>query len=1090
MATGRVDLTDAPTGQPLPAMPRPASAAQSGIWVNELLDDLLAVHHVPFIVDFDGDLDVAALRRASAAVLRRHPVLTSAVEDRDGAPFLVPAPVPPELITERALVTERAPAAEPEPAAARDLVGEPAEPDAEREFVVAPFDLARGPLCRLVLRATGPGRHRLLVVAHHLVFDGRSIEVFVADLAECYRAELQGGAAELPELGPDEPAAAEEARIAAGLPAARRYWAEHPLGDGDVQLPGLDRPVQGVQPGESVQFRLPDSLREALGPVAQRLGVTRFELFMASVHALLYRYGNQTPATALDLGTRTPEQRDRIGVHVNELPFCSAPRAGTTFADFATQVRAGLRELYRVREVPLGRVGVGVRPGVALAPVSLTYVRQSAAPHFPGVTASAPRVLFNHTARNALRIQLFDGPGVRGVPDGAGVLRAVLQYPPRSLSRDGAQSIGRHWLTLLAHAVAAPHTPLAELPLLDAAERDTVLVGWNDTAVAYPARTVSQLVAEQTARTPDAVAVLSGDRRLTYAELDAAAQRLAGRLRTKGIGTGSLVAVRATRSERLVVALLGVLKAGAAYIPLDADYPAQRLDFIAADSKVALELSDADLVLDDDVALATDGVAAGAGDATPDARDATANAGDVTRPADGATVEPAAPAPAPGDLAYVIYTSGSTGRPKGVQVEHRALTNLLLSMRDLLGAGPGHTWLALTSVSFDISGLELFLPLVTGGSVVVATDSQVRDGAALCELACRHGVTHVQATPTGWAMLLDGGFDAPHGTALAGGEALPAPLARRLRPRVGRVLNVYGPTETTIWSTAAALEPADVDADRVPIGRPLANTRVYVLDERLAPVPVGIPGDLYIGGAGLARGYLGRPRLDSERFVADPFGPPGQRMYRTGDRVRRRGDGQLEFLGRVDDQIKLRGHRIELGEIESRLLAVPGVQQAAAAVRDGALVGYHVGPAEPGELRRTLAVALPAYMVPESFVRLDALPTTPNGKLDRSALPFPSQGEPAPGAGSGGVLDTVREIWCEVLRLPELGDTENLFDLGGHSVTMTQISARIRARLGVDVPLYAYFDEPTVAGIAAVVTDLQIQRNDGGPNSDQDRLDF
>ncbi|MFE7607383.1 non-ribosomal peptide synthetase [Streptomyces celluloflavus] len=984
-----------------PPQTRPASAAQSGIWFNELLDDCGAVHHVSFTVQFDGDLDTEALRHACAAVLSRHPELTSAVEDRDGVPYLRPAPVRPALVVE------------------------PASEEATRQHIRTPFDLARGPLCRIVLQVAGPHTHRLLVVVHHLVFDGHSLELFVADLAAYYTAAATGGDPASPALPPDGAAADEERRITAKLPAARRYWAAHPLGDDDVVLPGLDRPARGVQDGASVELRLPGELREHLGPTAARIGVTRFELLVASLHALLFRYGNRVPVTALDLGTRTPDQQEHIGVHVNELPFSSPPESGMPFADFARAVRTGLRELYRVREVPLGRAGAGVRPGVALAPVSLSYHRPSAAPEFPGVAATVERGLSHDTARNALRVELIDG---------SDEFRVLMQYPPRSIARPAAESIARHWLTLLGHAVDDPGTELAALPLLAPDERDRLLTGWNDTAVTYPERTVPELIAEQAARRPDAIAVSHADRHLTYAELDAAATRLATRLRGDGIGPGSLVAVRANRSERLVVGLLGVLKAGAAYIPLDTDYPAERLDFITADARVARELGDAD--------LATDGPAE----------------------ADG----PAA-APAPDDLAYVIYTSGSTGRPKGVQIAHRSLTNLLLAIRDLLDAGPHHRWLALTSVSFDISGLELLLPLITGATVVVASEQQTRDGAALTELAARHGVTHIQATPTGWAMLLDAGFDDPAVTALTGGEALPLTLARRLRPKVGRLVNVYGPTEATIWATSDEIGP---DPDRVTIGRPLANTRAVVLDARLAPVPVGVPGDLHLAGTGLARGYLGRPELDSECFLPDPFGPPGSRLYRTGDRVRRLDDGRLEFLGRADDQIKLRGYRIEFGEIESRLLAVDGVDRAAAAVRDGRLIGYHTGGAGADELRRALAAALPGYMVPEVFIGLDALPATPNGKLDRSALPSPPEPVTVPSAGSGSTLDTVREIWREVFRLPGLGDTENLFDLGGHSITMTQISARILDRLGVDVPLYAYFDEPTVRGIAAVVADL------------------
>ncbi|MFB0619623.1 amino acid adenylation domain-containing protein [Streptomyces sp. AGS-58] len=959
-----------------------------------------AVDHLSFAVHLRGDLDVAALGRACDAVLGRHPGLGRAVEDRAGVPVLVPAATRPEPVFDR-----------------------PGREDT-REHITAAFDLARGPLCRLVLQSLGAAEHRLLVVAHPLVFDRPSVEVFVTDLAAFYRAETGSGDPALPELGPD---AAEEPRAGTGSPLGRWYRADDTAG-ADLLLPGLDGAVQDVGSDDAVRLRIPAGVRDSLQDVAERTGVTRYELLVASVHALLFRYGNTAPVTALDLDTRTPHEYPRIGAYAGELPFSSAPRGDTAFADFAREIGAALRGPHRVRGAAPAGVAAGTRPGPAVAPVHLSYSRWTSAPDFPGLVATVDPVPAGAAVRHRLCVTLLDGP------DG---IDAVLQYPPGSLTGDDVRSVGRHWLSALTHAATAPDTVLAELPLLDQEERDRLLAGHDDTAVARPQTTVPDLFARQVARSPDAVAVLHADRRLTYAQLDAAATRVADRLRDRGVGPGDLVAVRASRTERLLAGLLGVLKAGAAYLPLDAEYPAERLEFILADSRAAHELGDTELAAAEEC---------------------------------GAPGGTARPSPAPDDLAYVIYTSGSTGRPKGVRIAHRSLVNLLLSMRDLLAARPGDRWLASASAAFDMSVPELFLPLVTGGAVVMASETQTRDGSALRALVDRQRVTHMQATPTGWAMLLDAGFTAPGITAITGGEALPLPLARRLRPKVGRLVNLYGPTEATVWSTADEIGP---EPERVTIGRPLANTRAYVLDERLAPVPKGVPGDLYLAGAGLARGYLGRPELDRERFLPDPFGPPGSRMYRTGDRVRRRGDARLEFLGRADDQIKLRGHRIELGEIESRLLAVPGVDGAAAAQRDGRLVGYFVGSTSEGELRRALAASLPAYMVPEAFVALDALPVTPNGKLDRPALPSPPEEVAAPGAAPGNLLESVRQIWCEVLRVPDLGDTEDLFDLGGHSLTMTRISARVLDRLGVEVPLHAFFDAPTVRGLAAVVAGLR-----------------
>nr|WP_265872091.1 non-ribosomal peptide synthetase [Streptomyces drozdowiczii] len=559
------------------------------------------------------------------------------------------------------------------------------------------------------------------------------------------------------------------------------------------------------------------------------------------------------------------------------------------------------------------------------------------------------------------------------------------------------------------------------------------------------------MFAAQAAATPDAVAVIEGDTTLTYAELDAAVRRRAHRLRAQGAGPGALVGIALPRSAAQLVAVLGTLTAGAAYLPLDPEHPAERLAFLRADSGITLET---------------------AADPGPE---------DLDRLPDA----PSAPAPpARTDPAYVLYTSGSTGVPKGVEVSHAALANLLAALRDTTGTGSGSRWLGLTSLSFDISTVELFLPLVTGGTVVLVPEGRHRDGTALAELVDRHRLTHVQATPSGWRTLLAAGLHAPELVALTGGEALPDALARELHTAVGRLVNVYGPTETTVWSTAAALGPDDP----VTIGRPLANTRTYVLDARLQPLPQGLTGELYIGGDGVAHGYRGRPGLTASRFVPDPYGPPGARLYRTGDLVRLTADGRIAFAGRSDTQVKVRGHRIELGEIDTALGSHSQVAQAATVLREapdgepGRLVAYVVPaptgvPPTPETLRDHLARRLPAAALPDAYVTLDAMPLTPNGKLDRSALPEPPRerttGEtPVADASDEGVTGTVLAIWRDVLDLDDLGPDEDLFDLGGHSLTVTAIAGRIRKEYGVAVPFDVFFDSPTVHGVAACVAAL------------------
>ncbi|MEZ0076099.1 amino acid adenylation domain-containing protein [Planotetraspora sp. GP83] len=978
------------TPDPISFEPTPLSSAQNGIWFNEQLGGMGAVYHMPFSISFDGDLDAAALADACRAVAERHPVLLSAVAERDGTPHLVPArDVPPMPVI--------VDVGEDEPATALD-----------RE-ILRPFDLRRGPLGRWTLFRLGPRRHVLLVVVHHLAFDGQSTDIYLRDLAALYSGRA------LPALPPEEDDPLPVAE-------AREFWARHEfmkhefmkhefMNHGaeppDVLLPGLSGPVPQVDEGGSVEFSLPSELRKRIAVAAEDLEVSRFELLLGSLHALLFRYGNAGPVIAVDLGTRNASARDRIGAHVNEVPIGTRPAAETSFRSFVRELRRDLRAMYPYRAVPLARVVSGLRPAVGLAPVTLTYRRREPAPEFAGVPASVGWVVFNRTARNALRIHLVEGPDNLGV---------ILQYGTSSLDRESVERVRGHWLTLLEAATAHPDTPLAELPLLDEAEQRPL----RGKAADYGDATVAALFAAQAAATPGAEALVCGAERLTYRELAAAVTETAG-----GITPGTLVPIRSRRSVEMVVTMLAALAAGAAYLPIDPEHPADRRAFILEDAQRPGQDSQGDR--------------------------------------DG--------------LAYVIYTSGSTGRPKGVEVTGPALVNLLLAMRDELGIGArtaaGTTWLAHTSLSFDIANLEILLPLVTGGRVVVAED--VRDPQELLRLIRAHSVNHVQATPSGWRMLLDAGFDEPAVHALSGGEALPPPLARELRARTGRLWNVYGPTETTIWSMIWEVpeEPAHVS-----IGRPIANTEIRVLDERLQPVPVGLPGELHIGGDGLARGYRGRPELTAERFVRDP--ESGARLYKTGDRVRRLPDGTVEFLGRMDDQVKIRGHRIEPGEIEARLMAHPRVSQAAVTVVDGDRLVAYVSPEAAPDLREHLAKWLPPIMIPAAFVALDRLPLTPNGKLDRGALP-----EPPPSSGrpyredryredkkespADGLTEQVTAIWREVLKHDGFGPDDSLFDLGGHSLTITQIASRVRRRLKIHLPLHVYYDNPTLAGLVEAI---------------------
>ncbi|MDR3083854.1 MAG: amino acid adenylation domain-containing protein, partial [Streptomyces sp.] len=637
-----------------------------------------------------------------------------------------------------------------------------------------------------------------------------------------------------------------------------------------------------------------------------------------------------------------------------------------------------------------------------------------------------------------------------------GTVDGLAEFSTDVFDRSTVEALVERLGRILTAVVADPDLPVKAIDLLTARERHELLTARNETAHALPNSSVPELFEAQAARTPDAVAVMFNDEELTYAELDARADLLARWLVEHGAGPERIVGLRLPRSVDTVVAMLAVLKTGAAYLPIDPEYPAERVRSMLDDAQPIA-------VLDETVVTA--GTMARAGE----------HPGDPLGLLERHRLDPA----------YVIYTSGSTGRPKGVTVSNGALLNLVLDMRDRLGLTADDRFLAVTTTGFDIAGLELFVPLVSGARVVVAPRETVRDPRALGTLLTRAGTTAMQATPSLWRTVVAEDVPLDGVQVLVGGEALPADLAAALAERARSVLTVYGPTETTVWSTAAVVE------DNAPgIGAPIANTRVYVLDGQLGPVPPGVVGDLYIAGAGLARGYAGRAALTAERFVACPFDAPGERMYRTGDLVRWRADGRLEFMGRADDQVKVRGHRIELGEIESVLAAHPDVVQAAAVVRPGERLVAYVVPSKEKDsggaddlgiassLRDFLRVRLPEFMVPTAIVTLDELPLTANGKLDRSALPAPEfTAAPASRAPRTPAETTLHRVFTEVLGVP-VGVDDNFFDQGGDSISSIRVAGRAR-EAGLVISPREVFLHKTVAALAALAKPVDQPGTDG-----------
>ncbi|MFI5911649.1 amino acid adenylation domain-containing protein [Dactylosporangium sp. NPDC051541] len=984
----------------------PASFAQERLWFLAQLDPGVPQYNLNVLTQLPGRIDPDRLQRAFAAVVRRHETLRTALAVQDGA--LV------QLIE-----------ADPECSIARsDLGAVPAErreaafDRLARADASEPFTLDRAPLWRARLVRLADDDWRLVHVIHHAVFDGYSAGNFDAELLECYTALDEGRPPRLPDL---------PIQYADYAAWQRRQFTDGQLDHWRAALAGLPadiglptdrpRPARRRYAGDEHRLTLPPAVGKGLRLVAQQHGATLFMTLLAGYAALLSRVCGHTDIVVGTpvAGRGLPELGPVIGMLTNLLVLRIDAAGDPTFRELLGRVRGTVLDALDHQDVPFEKVVEALQPQRDLSRPALY---QAGFNLLPGERRGQ---FGNGTAKMDLDLEVVDS---------GDTLDIWLYYDTELFDAATIARLADNLALLLAAAVADPGTQLHALPVTTPAELAD-LDRFGRGRGPGPAGTVLEAFRAQVARSGPATAVVSAAGTLTYAELDARSDRVARHLRAAGVGPGHLVALTLPRSLDLHIAVWGVLKSGAGFVPLDPEHPEARTRFVLADAAVSAVLDSTDV--------------------------------------DG----PPSPLPdaSAGDLAYVIYTSGSTGRPKGVEVEHRALRNLLDAIAGRLGSGDSDVWLHLTTPAFDISLLEMLLPVATGGRVVIA---ETVDPAALCDLVRRHAVTHVQAVPTTWRLMLDAGFAEPSVTALAGGEAVPLELAQALRGRVRRLFNVYGPTETTIWS---AMRELTSDAD---LGGPLAGTSLHVLDATLRPVPIGVVGELCIGGTGVARGYRRRPALTAERFVPDPSSDtPGSRLYRTGDLARWRPDGRLEFRGRADHQVKVRGYRVELGEIESVLETHPGVARAAAAVHDTTIYAYlvpHEGPPPPdAELRAHLARALPAYMLPAAFVAVEGLPMTPNGKLDRAALAAP---DPADAAAAAHVAprttaeEYVAGIWTEVLGVDNPGVHDEFFAIGGHSVLAARVAARLRAAFDIEVPLSLLFVNTTIEQIAAALEEL------------------
>ncbi len=1043
--------------------PLALSYSQERMWVLHHLDPLSAAYNVAGGVAIDGPLDVAALRRALAEVLRRHEVLRTNYPAEDGTPQVRVAPT---LALELPVIDVSGAGAPPQEALRR-----------AEELAHAPFDIAAEPLLRVALYRIGPQRHLLCACMHHLVTDAWSIGLLVRDLLDCYD-DYAAGRTPVPvaeEVSYLDYAAWQRATLTDEYLAGQlAYWKRQLEGARPIELPS-DRPRtrQRSAAGAFLPFTLSRALLDDLTAYGNAQGTTLFMVLLAAFETLLYRYtGSDDLVVGIPVANRNRLAAEALmGSLVNTLALrLRVSGAEPDFRTLLRQVRETALDAYAHQDLPFERLvsalPVERRPGESpVVSVMFDFQNTPVPGRDTGPLRVRPVVLSRGAAQFDLSLVIFHAE----LGQAAG-----FEYSTELFDTASMQRLARHYLAILESVLLEPGVPVSRIRLVDDAERVALLaLAAPDRTPRPPALPLAQAFEACVRATPQALALVDERGALSYAELDTQVGVLAGRLRALGAGPGDRIAVFLERERGLVAALLAVLRIGAAYVPLDPHHPADRVAYTLQDA--------APRVLVCTRALhARLGTGAAVQPTTEEAPRPL-----FVEDAAGAHEPPvrAAHAGAPDATAYLLYTSGSTGRPKGVEISLAALDNFLRSMRHAPGIAAADRVLSVTTVAFDIAGLELWLPLSSGASVRLVPAEVAMDGPALLERMRAWRPTLMQATPATWKMLLESGWEGDAALkVLCGGEAFPSELAQALVPRCESVWNMYGPTETTIWSTVHRVR--GTEAQRVPIGAPIDATSAYVLDRHGALQPWGVAGELYIGGAGVAKGYFGRPDLTAERFLPDPYAAlPGARMYRTGDGARLRADGLLECLARLDDQIKLRGFRIEPGEIEAVLKEDTRLSDAVVVALPGQggeprLVAYYVPATDPGgaapaaaELLESLQRRLPSYMVPSAFVALESLPKTPNGKIDRRRLPAP----PADGmvAMRGAVLAprdeleaSLVQIWASVLGVERIGVRDSFFELGGHSLLAVRIFARIQKQLGVALPLATLFERPTIEYLA------------------------
>ena len=1049
----------------VPGVSMPLSFAQERFWFLQSLDPESTAYNITASQRVFTAVDATTLDFALRAVLERHEILRTNFPELDGSPAQV---LREEIFPELAIYNvghlgplERATAIEGE----------------IQKLAKRKFDLASEPLLRIALIRAAEQDHFIVLTAHHIICDGWSIGIFFAELKSFYEAYSRGRTVRRTQLPIQygDYALWERDRQTSGILAPQiDYWKSKLKGSPRYLEIPLDhaRPASSAYDGRLHPFQLGAATSESLKVLARQEGATPFMALLTVFKALLFRYTKQSDiVVGTPVSTRTQSELEQlIGCFINTHVLRTEIPGGVTTRELLARVRATVLESLNNADVPFETLlsELITERDLSRSPLfQIAFILQNT-PRSSEYNVVSGGTTFDMT------LYMWNSNGAFG---------GCIEYNANLFNPETIACFADCYETLASEMVGQPDAAIERLSVLTAAQETEWFEKYNGPGTFYPDFCTHEWVERQASETPDAIAVVCGQEQLTFQELSVRSNRLAHRLRALGVGPDSLVALCLDRSASLIVAPLAVWKAGGAYVPLDPEYPSNRLAFMLEDSAAAVLVTESRLLdrLPPNVPtlICLD-------------RDRQILEQESTQ-----TLVCSATAD---NLAYVIYTSGSTGKPKGVEIRHRSLVNFLASMQRQPGIGRSDRLLAVTTLSFDIAALELYLPLVSGAQVVIAPRADAFDGTALATLLSNSGITLMQATPVTWRLLLESGWQGTPGLKiLCGGEALTRDLADQLGATGAEVWNLYGPTESTIWST---LQCVTQENAQVSIGRPIANTQVYVMDEYGRPVPPGVTGELYIGGDGLARGYLNREELTAERFVKSSL-HTGKRLYRTGDLVRRSREGGLEYLGRVDHQVKVRGFRIELGEIETAIEQQPEISQAVVVVREDRageqrLTAYMTAKDRVVQdrkvLRKTLLTLLPEYMIPAAFVQLDEFPLTPNRKVDRRALLAlkyrpghtndPAVFENGPDEADRRALGedpspssyvspenhvefVMTEIWRDVLGLDKVGLLDNFFELGGHSLSAAQLISRLRSALGMDLPLRCIFISPTIASLSS-----------------------